>query len=313
MFGYSAAEIVGRSTNILLPADRLKESDEIFARSSQGESIAAFETVFIRKDGRPLDVSVTITPLKNEVGKIIGSSKILRDLTEFNRVKRQFEEQTALLDKTQDAIVIFDLEGRILFGTRAPSASTAGAARKRSGRIGGRIHLRRSAEIQGNQRLTIECGEWSGELAHVAKDKQELVIESRWSLLRDQDGQPKSILAINTDVSELRRIEVQFMRAQRMESLGILAGGIAHDLNNILTPIMLSIDMLKHTAVDPHTRNRLSRRSSSARGAGPISCSRCFLLPAAWRASASSSSRNICSRISSISSPIPSPATSACN
>ena len=115
MFGYKADEIVGRSMNVLFPSDRIKEAEEILARANKGESILGFETVRLCKDGRPLDVSVTVSPLKNESGKIVGSSKILRDVTEFNRVKRQIEEQEALLDKTQDAILIFDLEGRILF------------------------------------------------------------------------------------------------------------------------------------------------------------------------------------------------------
>jgi PAS domain S-box-containing protein len=261
---------VGRSTNILFPADRLKEAEEILVRSSQGESIAAFETVFLRKDGRPLEVSVTISPLKNEVGKIIGSSKILRDITEFNRVKRQIEEQTALLDKTQDAIVVFDLEGRILFWNKGAERVYGWARPEAVGRSVGEflyVDVQKFREINS---LTVENSEWSGELQHLAKDRQELVIESRWSLLRDRDGQPKSILAINTDVSELRRIEVQFMRAQRMESLGILAGGIAHDLNNILTPIMLSIDMLKHMAVDLHTKSIIETIEISARRGSDI-------------------------------------------
>ena len=152
MFGYSAAEIVGRSTNVLFPADRLKEAEEILARTKQGESIAAFETVFLRKDGRPLDVSVTISPLKNETGKIIGSSKILRDVTEYNRVKRQIEEQSALLDKTQDAIIIFDLEGRILFWNKGAERIYGWARHEANGRSVGECIYRGGAEIPGNPR-----------------------------------------------------------------------------------------------------------------------------------------------------------------
>src|ERR1700683_929941 len=86
MFGYSAAEIVGQSTRVLFPSDRAKETEDILARTSLGERIKPFETVCLRKDGRLLDVSVAVSPLKNQTGQIIGSSKILRDLTEFNRV-----------------------------------------------------------------------------------------------------------------------------------------------------------------------------------------------------------------------------------
>ena len=270
MLGYSAEEIVGKSTKVLFAADRVKEADEIMGRIRQGERIDSFETVFLRKDGRPLDVSATISPLKNEMGKIIGSSKILRDITEINRAKRQLEEQAALLDKTQDAILIFDLEGRILFWNKGAERIYGWTRQESAGRFIGEFLYTDAQKFKECQALTQSNGEWSGELQQVAKDRQELVIESRWSLLRDRDGQPKSIIAIHTDVSELRRIEVQFMRAQRMESLGILAGGIAHDLNNILTPIMLSIDMLKHMATEPHTRSILETIEMSARRGSDI-------------------------------------------
>jgi PAS domain S-box-containing protein len=270
MFGYSAAEIVGRSMKILFPSDRIKEAEEMLVRTNQGESIRPFETVRLRKDGRPLDVSVTISPLKNEMGKIIGSSKILRDLTEFNRVKSQIEEQAALLDKTKDAILIFDPEGRILFWNKAAEQIYGWTRQEAAGRFIGEFIYANAQKFREINTLTLESGDWSGELQHIAKDRQEVIVETRWSLLRTKEGSPKSILTINTDVTEKRKIEVQFMRAQRMESLGILAGGIAHDLNNILTPIMLSIDMLKSTAVDPHTKSILETIEMSARRGSDI-------------------------------------------
>ena len=75
-------------------------------------------------------------------------------------------------------------------------------------------------------------------------------MESRWTLVRDDQGAPTSILVINTDVTEKKRMESQFLRAQRMESIGTLAGGIAHDLNNVLSPILMAIDMLQLKATD---------------------------------------------------------------
>jgi PAS domain S-box-containing protein len=270
MLGYSAAEIVGRPTTVLFPADRLHQAEEILARTRLGETIDPFETVFLRKDGRPLDVSVTISTLKNDTGKIIGSSKILRDVTEFNRFKAQIEEQTALLEKTRDAIVMFDLEGRILFWNSAAEQIYGWTRLEAVGRFVGEFIYADAKKFREINSLTVENGEWTGELHHISKDREELILQSRWSLVRDKAGKPKTILSVNTDVTELRRIEVQFMRAQRMESLGILAGGIAHDLNNILTPIMLSIDMLKSTAVEPHTRSILETIELSARRGSDI-------------------------------------------
>jgi len=270
MLGYSAQEIVGQSAEILFTSDRFKQAEEVRERAIRGETVSPFETVFLRKDGRPLDVSVTVCPLKNETGKIIGSSKILRDLTEYNRAKNEIEERTALLDKTRDAIIISDLEGRIIFWNKGAEHVYGWSRLESTGRFAGEFIFAEVPKFREISALTLEHGEWSGEVQHHGRDRQELIIETRWSLLRDKSGAPKSILAINTDVTEKRKIEVQYMRAQRMESLGILAGGIAHDLNNILTPIMLSIDMLKSLSVDPHARSILETIELSARRGSDI-------------------------------------------
>ena len=94
-------------------------------------------------------------------------------------------------------------------------------------------------------RQSFKHGEWKGEIHQIRRDGAEIIVESRWTLVRDEQGQPKSILVINTDITEKKRMESQFLRAQRMESIGTLAGGIAHDLNNVLSPILMAIDMLQ--------------------------------------------------------------------
>ncbi len=100
--------------------------------------------------------------------------------------------------------------------------------------------------------------------------KPEITIEARWTLIRDNEGQPKSVLAINTDITERKKIEAQFMRAQRMESIGTLAGGIAHDLNNILAPIVMSIYLLKGMSENPQAKGILETIEVSARRGADI-------------------------------------------
>ena len=269
MFGYSAAEIIGRSTNVLFPSDRVKEADEAVARANQGER-SPLETICLRKDGRQLEVSIAVTPLRSKSGQIIGASKILRDVTEYNRVKHQIEEQKALLDKTQDAIVIFEPEGRILYWNKGAERIYGWTADEAVGRFVGEFIHSDLHKFRDVNKLVMDTGEWSGEMHHLNRERHELIVESRWWPVRDKDGRAKSILVINTDVTEKRRIEVQFMRAQRMESLGILAGGIAHDLNNILTPIMLSIDVLKSMTPDAHQKSILETIELSARRGSDI-------------------------------------------
>ncbi|HWB61418.1 MAG TPA: ATP-binding protein, partial [Chthoniobacteraceae bacterium] len=114
------------------------------------------------------------------------------------------------------------------------------------------------------RRALLEKGEWFGELNQITKKGRNIIVQSRQTLIRDQAGEPASILYINSDITEKKQIENQFLRTQRMENLGALAGGIAHDLNNILAPIMMAVEMIQ---TDPHCESNgrlLETISSSA-------------------------------------------------
>ncbi|HLM23635.1 MAG TPA: ATP-binding protein, partial [Pyrinomonadaceae bacterium] len=114
-------------------------------------------------------------------------------------------------------------------------------------------------------------GEWQGEIRQTRRDGADIIVESRWTLVRDEKGQPNSILVINTDVTEKKQMESQFLRAQRMESIGTLAGGIAHDLNNVLSPILMAIDMLQLKATDEASRKWLDvLRTNAERGGNMV-------------------------------------------
>jgi PAS domain S-box-containing protein len=114
-------------------------------------------------------------------------------------------------------------------------------------------------------------GDWTGELEQYRKDGTTVVVEGRWTLVRGEHGEPARILAINTDITGRRKLLAQFLRAQRMESLGTLAGGIAHDLNNVLQPIVLAIELLKADLDDPRALEMLDTIGTSAlRGADMV-------------------------------------------
>jgi two-component system, cell cycle sensor histidine kinase and response regulator CckA len=117
----------------------------------------------------------------------------------------------------------------------------------------------------------LATGEWSGELNQVRKDGSQVIATSRWTLVKGPDGNSKSILEIHADITDKRLLEMKFLRVQRLESLGILAGGIAHDLNNILAPILLSIQFLRKKWSDPASQKYLETLEKSAhRGADLI-------------------------------------------
>jgi PAS domain S-box-containing protein len=116
LFGYSCAELVGQSVRILIPPDRQSEEDEILARLRRGERIEHFETVRVTKDGRRLDIDLTISPVREETGRIIGASKIVRDITAVKQAEaeriRLLEENAAVTEtlNTVGALVVSDLD-----------------------------------------------------------------------------------------------------------------------------------------------------------------------------------------------------------
>jgi PAS domain S-box-containing protein len=195
---------------------------------------------------------------------------LFENITERKQAQEQIAEQAALLDKAQDAILVRDLEGKILFWNHGAERMYGWTRQEAVGlNIGGLLYTNPKKFEEANG-LAISQGEWHGELQHLTKDRGELTIEARWTLIRDTDGHPKSVLAINTDVTEKKKIEAQFMRAQRMESIGTLASGIAHDLNNILAPIMMSIDILKSDSDSPETKQILETIGVSAKRGADI-------------------------------------------
>jgi two-component system, cell cycle sensor histidine kinase and response regulator CckA len=113
------------------------------------------------------------------------------------------------------------------------------------------------------KRLLAE-GQWQGELLPQTKQGKAVLVESRWTLVTDAKGKPISILCINTDITERKKLEVQFLRAQRMESIGTLAGGIAHDLNNVLTPILVAAQVLQMHVSSKEDRMLLETVEKSA-------------------------------------------------
>jgi PAS domain S-box-containing protein len=270
IFGYTADEMVGTSIMRLIPVERRDEEDYILERIKRGESVDHFETQRQTKDGRLIEVSVTASPIKDAAGKSIGVSKVARDITERKLAQEQIAEQAALLDKARDAILVRDLEGKIVFWNNGAERIYGWTREEVIGRSAGELLYANPTQFPELNALTMDKGAWQGELQQLTRDKREINIEARWTLIRDNEGRPKSVLAINTDVTDRKKIEAQFMRAQRMESIGTLAGGIAHDLNNILAPIMLSIDILKAKSQDPQTTKILETIEVSAKRGADI-------------------------------------------
>ncbi|MDE1153616.1 MAG: PAS domain S-box protein [Micavibrio sp.] len=111
IFGYTEAEAIGKHISILIPADKLPEEDYLLGEVRQGNRVAHFETLRRRKDGRLIAISVTVSPIKNKDGVIIGASKVARDITKIKEAERTGAYLSAIIESSDDAIIGKDLQG----------------------------------------------------------------------------------------------------------------------------------------------------------------------------------------------------------
>jgi PAS domain S-box-containing protein len=191
--------------------------------------------------------------LKDEISTAVLERSI-RYALERQRAERRIRRQAALLDEAHDAISTHDLEGRVRYWNKSAERLTGYSADEVEGETIQWIlkdddqHDPQTV-LQRALRTVLVEEEWSGELTLQTKDGSEVVTESRWSLVRDDAGRPDAILVINNDVTERKELETQMLRSQRMESIGRLVGGLAHDLGNLLMPITLGVKTL-HARID---------------------------------------------------------------
>jgi PAS domain S-box-containing protein len=242
------------------------EKPVIFVSGTMGEESAV----------ESLKQGATDYVLKDHLARL--PSAVRRAVAEAHEMSRRqqaeetIRDQAALLDKAQDAILVRDLEDRILYWNKSAERMYGWTATEALGRNANELLYRGESPglTRANKQVLAE-GEWVGELQQITKDGKPITVESRWTLVRDKNGGPKSKLVINTDITERKKLETQFRRAQRLETIGALTGGIAHDLNNILMPIMLGTQFLSQEVTSASGQSILNTmRASATRGSEMI-------------------------------------------
>jgi len=232
----------------------------IFLSGTLGEDVA----IEALKEG------ATDYVLKDRMSRLpTAVRRALRDAgegKERQRMEVQIREQAELLDRAQDAIYLNDMAQRILYWNKSAARLYGWNAREAIGKHADNL-LSLEDQCSSVEALhsLIRKSEWKGELHQITRDNREIIVESRWTLIRDDHDKPKSILIISTDITEKKQIEAQFLRNQRVETIGALAGGIAHDLNNTLSPILMAASLLRPQITTPEGQKLLDMMSASAR------------------------------------------------
>ncbi|MEA5624570.1 PAS domain S-box protein [Nostoc sp. UHCC 0251] len=241
--------------NLIHPEDRESVAASVARMIEQGKGSTEYR--IIGPDGSLHWLNCKGQVYYNEIGQPIRMIGTNRDVTERKLAEQKISEQAALLDIATDAILVRDLQAQILFWNKGAERMYGWLSTEVMGK-----NLQEILYTAGTQqqlevplKSVIESGSWQGELSKVTKSGQNIVVESRWTLMRDSAGEPKSILTVDTDITQKKQLEEQFFRTQRLESLGTLAGGIAHDLNNILTPILAAAQLLQGTFLQDEERS----------------------------------------------------------
>ena len=208
------------------------------------------------------------------VGTITDITEAKHREAERKQAEEKIREQAALIDIASDAIFVRDLSNHIIFWNRGAEHLYGWTAEEILGQNVCALLCRRPVSQDPELlQVVLEQGEWQGELHKLDKAGKEVIVATRCTLVRDDAGQPRSILTVDTDITEKKLLEAQFLRAQRLESLGTLSSGIAHDFNNILTPVLAISQLLplKLPDLDERTHHLLKILEDNAkRGADLI-------------------------------------------
>lgn len=197
------------------------------------------------------------------------------EIEERKQVENKLREQAALLDITTDAVLVKDLNHHICFWSKGAENLYGWQSEEVIGKSVSEFLYSPETltQLQNIFHTLAKSDSWYGELHQLTRQNKKIIVASRWNVMRDEYGKPQSILTVNTDITDKKQLENQFLRAQRLESIGTLAGGIAHDLNNILTPILTAAQLLqiKLPNVDDRSQRMFQTIESNAkRGAALV-------------------------------------------
>jgi PAS domain S-box-containing protein len=262
LFGHTAEQAVGRHISLLIPAERLAEEDTIIARLKTGQRIDHLETERLGTDGRRIPVSLTISPIRDDAGNVVGASTIVRDVTDRRRVEAEREKFVTLVESSTDFIAMCDLEGVPFFVNRAglEMVGLDDIEQARRTRVRDFFFPEDRARIVDTF-LPAVLEEGHGEIEvrfRHFKTGQALWMAYKVLTVTDAAGRPVALATVSQDVTQRKRLEdnlrslaADLSEAARRkdEFLAILA----HELRNPLAPLSNAVQVLRRAGGDEET------------------------------------------------------------
>jgi PAS domain S-box-containing protein len=244
MLGFSREELIGKPISLITPPDLRNEPLESQNRLLKGESVARFESLRVRKDGKPIHVAIAVSPVKDQDGRIVGGAAILRDITERKAMEDALRRSEAsfrsFVENAPYGILRTTPEGEIVQANPA-LVEMLGYDTKQEV-----LGLRMATDVYRNPEDRDQATLWSSKQDSVRgvevdwkhKSGKTFTIRCAAHVVKDSNGHLEFLEGIVEDISERRAMEQQLRQGQKMEAIGRLAGGIAHDFNNLLGVII---------------------------------------------------------------------------
>ncbi len=287
LFGYRADEIIGKSIAILFPPDRLSEEESIFNRLRQGHPIERLETIRLAKDGRHIPVAVSVSPLKDADGEIIGASKIIQDITELVTARESLIREKELLATTLasigDAVIVTDADGRVTFLNHEAEQLTgwkSAEARERAlPEVFKIINEDSRQTVENPVEKVLRLGMVVGLANHtllVARDGREIPIDDSAAPIRHPGGPIFGVVLVFRNFTEQReaqrvlqrsKAELEGLVAERTARLQEMIGelqhisyAMVHDMRAPLRAMNAFVELMDDSQVTPEQRHDYSRR-----------------------------------------------------
>lgn len=265
MFGYQPEEMIGESVLRLIPPATQYEEAEILRKIRAGELIERYEAIRVAKDGHFLDLSLTISPIRDNEGRIIGASKIAHDISEHRRAEEARFRLSAIVESSDDAIVGKDLDGIVTSWNQAACRIFGYTSEE----MIGQSILRIVPEDLHSEEYEILSKLRNGErLAHyettrVTKSGKRLDVSLTISPVKDSTGRVIGTSKIARDISDRKKMESLLLQSEKLAATGRMAATIAHEINNPLEAVMNLIFLAKHASREGTDAHRFLQTAES--------------------------------------------------